>query len=80
MVVSAGTSDGSGSKNFDPGRVQSIFFVARVRFGFEFQKFPLKNVKFFNFFPFVSKKIASGRVGKYPGRSQVSLLFTAGQK
>jgi len=27
-----------------------------------------------------SKKIALGRVGKYPGQSWVSLLFTAGQK
>jgi len=27
-----------------------------------------KNVKFFNFFPFGSKKISSGQVGKYPGQ------------
>jgi len=33
-----------------------------------------------NFFPFGSKKIASGWVRKYPGRSRVSLLFTASQK
>jgi len=39
-----------------------------------------KNVKFFNFFPFGSKKITSGRVRKYPGQSRVGLLFTAGQK
>jgi len=36
-----------------------------------------KNVKFF---PFGSKKISSGRVGKYPGRRRVGLLYTAGQK
>jgi len=36
-----------------------------------------KNVKFFNFFPFGSKKISSGRVKKYPGQRQVGLLFTA---
>jgi len=57
---------------------QGQFFVARVRsrsgrvshlwFGFEFGKFPLKT-----FFP-------SGRVKKYPGRSQVGLLFTTGHK
>jgi len=52
------------------------FFVARVRIW----KFSPKNVKFFNFLPFGSKKIASGRVGKYPGQSRVGLLFTAGQK
>jgi len=32
-----------------------------------------------NFFPLRIKKIASGRVKKYPGQRQVSLLFTAGQ-
>jgi len=32
------------------------------------------------FFPSGQKKISSGRVKKYPGQSQVSLLFTAGQK
>jgi len=39
-----------------------------------------KNVKFFNFFPIGSKKIASGWVGKYQGQSQVGLLFTVRQK
>jgi len=39
-----------------------------------------KNVKFFNFFPFGSKKIALGWVGEYPGWSWVGLLFTVGQK
>jgi len=79
-------SDGSGQKFLT--RVGSgQFFVPRVRsgrvrhlwFGFEFWKFPLKNVKFSIFFLRV-KKIASGRVRKYPGRSRVGLLFTAGQK
>jgi len=51
-------------------------FVVWVRI----RKISLKNVKFFNFFIFGSKKIASGRVGKYPGQSRVGLLFTAGQK
>jgi len=59
-------------------------FVARVGsdiygLGLIFENFH-KNVKFFNFFPFGSKKIASGQVGKYPGRSRVGLSFTAGQK
>jgi len=39
-----------------------------------------KNHWFFNFLPFGSKKILSGRVKKYPGQSRVSLLFTVGQK
>jgi len=39
-----------------------------------------KNVKFFNFSPLGSRKIASGQVRKYPGRRRVGLLFTAGQK
>jgi len=61
-------------------------FLTRVGSGQPFmvwvriQKISPKNVKFFNFFPFGSKKIASGRVGKYPGQSRVGLLFTAGQK
>jgi len=62
------------------------FFVARVGSGQPYLvwvriwKISPKNVKFFNFFLFGSKKIASGRVGKYPGQSQVGLLFTAGEK
>jgi len=61
-------SDGSGSKFFDPSRVSHLWF------GFEFGKFP---IKFFNFFPFRSKKISSGRVRKYPGQRRVGILFTA---
>jgi len=48
--------------------------------GLEFGKFPLKTSNFSIFFPSDQKKIASGRVGKYPGQSRVDLLFTAGQK
>jgi len=43
------------------------------------ENFP-KNPKFCNFFPFRSKKISSGQIKKYPGHSQVSPLFTVGQK
>jgi len=39
-----------------------------------------KNIKFFNFFPFGSKKISSGWVKQYPGQRRVGLLSTAGQK
>jgi len=62
------------------------YFVTRVESGQPFmvwvriRKISPKNVKFFNFFPFESRKIASGRVRKYLGQSQVGLLFTAGQK
>jgi len=60
------------------------FFVARVGSGQPslvwVWKISPKNIKFFNFFPFRSKKISSGQVGKYPGQRQVGLLFTAGQK
>jgi len=72
------TSDGSGSKIFDPGRIGSIFCgsgqVSHSWFGLEFGKFCLKTSNF------GSKKIASGQVGKFPGQSRVGLLFTAGQK
>jgi len=68
-------------------RVGSTFCGSgRVRSGQPFMvwvriwKISPKNVKFFNFFPFGSKKIASGRVGKYQGQSRVGLLFTVGQK
>jgi len=60
------SSDGSGSKNFDPGRVGSIFcgsvWVGSDIYGFglNFENFP-KNVKFFNFFPSGKKKLL--RVG-----------------
>jgi len=77
------TSDGSWSKLFDPGWVGSIFCGSGwVGSGQPFlvwvwiwKMFP-KNVKFYNFFTFRSKKISSGRVKKYPvkGRSASYLL------
>jgi len=39
-----------------------------------------KIIKFFNFFPFGSKKISLGWVKKDPGPKRVGLLFTAGLK
>jgi len=66
-------SDGSRSKIFDPGPVNFLWlgsgqpFMVLVRI----RKISPKNIKFFNFFSFGSKKIALGWVG---------LLFTAGQK
>jgi len=59
------TSDGSGSKLFDPGQVGSIFSVSgwvglgrvsHLWFGFEFGKFPLKMSNFSIFFPSGKKK------------------------
>jgi len=43
-------------------------------------KFSPKNFKFFNFLLFGSTKVFLGQVKKYPGKSQVGLLFTVGQK
>jgi len=62
------------------------FFVALVGSGqpimvwVRIRKISPKNVKFLKFLAFGSKKIALGRVGKYPGQSRVGLLFTASQK
>jgi len=67
-VNEVSSSDGSGTKIFDPGRVGSAIYGLGL------------NLENFNFFPFGSKKISLGRVRKYPGRRRVSLLFTAGQK
>jgi len=74
-------------KNFWPGsgRINFLWLVV-CGLGQPFMvwvwilKISAKNVKFFNFFPLGQKKIASGRVGKYPGQSWVGLLFIAGQK
>jgi len=67
------TSDGSGSKIFDPSWVGSIFsgsgWVSHSWFGLEFGKFPLKTSNFSIFFPSGQKKLL-----------RVGLLFTAGQK
>jgi len=68
-------SDGSGSKIFDPSQVNFLWLGLGQPW-----KISTKNVKFSNFFPFGSKKISSGWLNKYPGRMQVGLLFTAGQK
>jgi len=74
-------SDGSGSKNFDPSQVRSIFCgsgsVSHLWFGFEFGKFPLKMSNFFIFFPLDQKKSLlvrskAGRLLIYCG-SKVSL-------
>jgi len=69
---SAVTSDGSGSIILDPGQPSMVWVWI--------WKSSPKNIKFFNFFPFGSKKISSGQVKKYPGQGRVCLLFTAGQK
>jgi len=55
---SSNSSDGSGSKNFDPG------WVSHLWFGFEFGKFPLKMSNVSIFFPSDQKKISSGQVEK----------------
>jgi len=75
-------SGGSGSKNFDPGWVGSIFCGSgRVRSGgFEFEKFVLKMSNFSIFCTSGQKKISLGQVRKYPGQRRDGLLFTVGQK
>jgi len=61
-------------------------FLTQVRSGQPFMawvwiwKISTKNVNFFNFFLFGSKKISSCRVGKYPGQSRVGLLFRVKSK
>jgi len=57
------------------GRVGSAIYGL----GLGLENFPKKH-QIFQFLPFGSKKISSGRVGKFPGRKLVGLLFTAGQK
>jgi len=71
------------SKFFDPGRVRSIFCGScRVVSGQSSMvlvwKITLKNVKFFNFFPWGQKNLF-GLGQKVPG-SKDGLLFTVGQK
>jgi len=68
-------SDRSGSKIFDRGWVGSAIYGLDLNL----ENFPKKH-QIFKFFAFGSKKICSDRVKKYPGQSQVCLLFTAGQK
>jgi len=76
------SSDGSGSKNFDPRWVNFLWlWSGRVWSGQPFMvwvwiwKISPENVKFFNFFPFRSKKISLGWVRKYPGQRRVSILL-----
>jgi len=62
-----------------PGQI----FVARVSylwFGYGFGKFPLKMSNFSIFCPSGQKNVIGVGLKKYPGQSQVSLLFTAVQK
>jgi len=65
-ILEMGHSDGSRSKKFDMCRVNFLWlglgWVSHLWFVLEFGKFPLKNVKFFNFFLFGSKKIYLGQV------------------
>jgi len=59
-------SDGSGSKIFDPGRVNFLWLwsgrVIHWLFGVDFGKFPLKMSNFSIFFSSGSNKISSGQV------------------
>jgi len=69
----------------DPGqKFLGQFFVTRVSLGQPslvwVWKISPKNIKFFNFFAFGSKRISSGQVKKYLGQSRVGFLFTVGQK
>jgi len=73
------SNDGSGSKIFEFGSGLVYFFEARV--GPDqpsiiwVWKISSKNVKFFYFFAFRSKKISSDQVKKYPGQRQVGLYL-----
>jgi len=55
------TSDGSGSKIFDPGWVNFLWLgsgrVSQLWFGLEFRKFPLKTSNFSIFCPLGQKKL-----------------------
>jgi len=64
------SSDGSGSKIFDPGQVNFLWLGSGLPFmvWVWIWKISSKNINFFNFLPFGSKKISLGRVRKYPGR------------
>jgi len=77
------SSDGFGSKTFDPGQVGSIFCGSSrsgsAIYGLGLKNFPSK-CQIFQFFSLLVKKISSGRVKKCPGQRRVGLLFTAGQK
>jgi len=68
MVIQ--TIDGSGSKIFDLGWVRSTIFDL----GLGLENFPQKS-KIFQFFSLWLKKIASGRVKKYPGKDGLASYF-----
>jgi len=61
-----GPSNGPGSNIFELDQVWSAIFGL--------------GMENFQFFCFGSKKISSGCVKKYPGQSQVGLIFSADQK
>jgi len=70
------SSDGSGSKIFDPCWVRSIFCGSAIYgLGLNLEIFP----QIFQFFS-NGQKISLSRVEKYLGQRQVSLLFTVGKK
>jgi len=68
------TSDGSGSKFFDPAWVRSAIFGL----GFGFEKFPLKTSNFSIFSPLDQKNLF-GLGQKVPGSKAGQPLFTADQ-
>jgi len=77
------TSDGSGSKNFDPGRVKFLLLrlgrVSHFWFGYRFGKFPLK-CQMFQFFALWVKKNLIRSGGKVPGSELGQPLIYCGSK
>jgi len=67
------SSDGSGSKIFDPGRVSHLWF------GLEFGKFYLKMSNFSNFYP-SGQKNCFGSSRKVPGSEPGQPLIYCGSK
>jgi len=72
------SSDGSGSKIFDPRWINFLCLGLGQPFmvWVGIWKISPKNINFFIFFPFRVKKMPSGRVKKYLGQRLVGLLFT----
>jgi len=77
------TSDGSGSKNFDPGRVKFLLLglgrVSHFWFGYRFGKFPLK-CQMFQFFALWVKKNLIRSGGKVPGSELGQPIIYCGSK
>jgi len=74
------TSDGSGSKNFDPGRV-GLGRVSHLWFGFEFEKFALKTSNFSIFCPLGQKKsFRAGSESTRDGGGSASYLLRVKHK